>query len=144
MYEYTRLIDNDYTDSEPNYENEIENEIENAIEMKRTNTTSTQTDFDRYTSFKALPESVDLEFEKEDVYFKHLVFANQTYFEHFYDAIKYSLISLKASIYFFCHAFWPDLFAKTGSDTIHSLSETIYEKYHKRIQEIIEEKNISE
>ena len=53
-----------------------------------------------------------IEFESEDVYFKHLAFANQTYWQHFMDSIKYSFISLKASFYFFCHAVWPDIFIK--------------------------------
>ena len=86
-----------------------------------------------------IQKEADLEFVYEDnVYFKHLAFVNQTYFEHFKDAIKYSFISLKASFLFFCHAFWPDIFIKTGSDTVHELSKNISEKYQKRIREIIE------
>ena len=101
---------------------------------KQTNSVGIQKD---YVSFEALPETIEFVYE-DDVYFKHLAFANQTYFEHFKDAIKYSFISLKASFFFFCHAFWPDIFIKTGSDTIHDLSKNISEKYQKRISEIME------
>lgn len=140
MYEYTRLKEN-MEDVEPNYNNEMCENLENLTNIKSSVSVGIQTNYDFYTSFKALPESIDLEFESEDVYFKHLAFANQTYWQHFMDSIKYSFISLKASFYFFCHAVWPDIFIKNGSETINALSERIYKKYQKRIQEIIEDQN---
>ena len=70
--------------------------------------------------------------------FEHLVFANQSYFEHFKDSIKYSGQSFKASFMFFCHAFWPDIFQQSGSITIRELNDTIVEKYEKRMKEIEE------
>lgn len=137
MYNYTRLANQD--DMEPNYDTEMEDTNEITTEnIQRTNSVGVQTDYEKYISFKPLPETIDLELKYEDAYFKHLVFANQTYWEHFKDAIKYSMISLKASIFFFCHAIWPDLFTRTGSDITYSLSEMIYEKYQKRIREIME------
>jgi len=126
-----------------NLENNLQDDnLQDNIEIqniKQTNSVGIQTNYEKYISFKPLPEISDSEYE--DTYFKHLVFANQTYLEHFKDAIRYSFISLKAAVFFFCHAFWPDIFTKTGSDTIHELSEKIYEKYHNRIYEILEKQN---
>lgn len=98
-----------------------------------------QTDDVYYTSFGTLSnDSLHLDVNYDNHYFKHLAFANQTYFEHFYDAIKYAYISFSGSFYFFCHAFWPDIYVTKGSDTIHRLSETIHEKYQNRISEILQ------
>lgn len=66
----------------------------------------------------------------------HLQFAGQTYFEHFKDAMKYSYKSLKASFYFLVHALMPDVFTQSGSKCVHELSDTIKEKYNKRIVEL--------
>ena len=72
----------------------------------------------------------------KSVFFKHLTFANQTYWEHFSDSIGYFKKSFSASLYFLCHAFWPDIFEKVGSKTIHELNDTIKTKYKIRIVEI--------
>jgi hypothetical protein len=125
-----------------NVQDNVQDNLQDNIEIqniKQTNSVGIQTNYEKYISFKPLPEISDSEYK--DIYFKHLVFANQTYLEHFKDAIRYSFISLKASFFFFCHAVWPDIFTKTGSDTIHELSEKIYEKYHNRIYEILEKQN---
>lgn len=146
----------DHNDIEPNYDlqdnlqhnlqdntqHNTQNNLQDNIEIqiiRQTNSVGVQTNYEKYISFKSLPETTD--FEYEDAYFKHLVFANQTYLEHFKDAIRYSFISLKAAVFFFCHAVWPDIFTRTGSDIIHKLSEKIYEKYHNRIYEILEKQN---
>lgn len=95
---------------------------------------SVQTDLPYYTSFNIRIDDEDIDYEK--TFFKHLAFANQTYYEHFCDAIKYSWCSLRASFYFFCHAFWPDIYIKAGSDSVHELSDIIREKYTNRIKEL--------
>jgi hypothetical protein len=100
---------------------------------------STQTDFINYTSFQTLPKQTNSitfnNFEREH-YFKHLEFANQSYFEHFKDSMIYCSISLQSAFYFFAHAIWPDSFQQNGSETIHNLSLLIYEKYQNRIEEL--------
>lgn len=77
-----------------------------------------------------------LEFETKH-FFKHLSFANQTYFQHFCDSIKYSSMSFKASFCFFVHSIWPDIYIKSGSQIVHELSGIIREKYTKRINELL-------
>jgi hypothetical protein len=66
-------------------------------------------------------------------YFAHLQFAEQTYWQHFGASMGYSWRSFKSSFYFFCHAFWPDLFQHSGSDTIVSLNDELLEKCEQRI-----------
>ncbi len=61
--------------------------------------------------------------------FQHLEDINQTYFQHFQDAFYYSINSLKASIYFFIHGIYPDIFTSAGSDTIFNINGQIIEKY---------------
>lgn len=68
----------------------------------------------------------------------HLEFAGQTYSEHFVDAMKYSCKSFKASLFFFIHALIPDLFTQSGSKCVHELSDTIKDKYKKRIDQLNE------
>jgi hypothetical protein len=68
--------------------------------------------------------------------FMHLVFANQTYWEHFCDSLGYFKSSICASFYFFCHAFCPDIFEQSGSKKINELNDKIQIKYIKRIDEI--------
>lgn len=63
--------------------------------------------------------------------FKHLQENDQNYSQHFNDAFRYSFESLKCSFYFLCHAFWPDIYKKNGSNKINKLSEEIKEKYKK-------------
>jgi len=60
--------------------------------------------------------------------FGHLKRVNQTYIEHWFDAINYSFISLKASFYFFIHSFCPDLYEFDGSKTIKELNTNLEEK----------------
>lgn len=74
--------------------------------------------------------------KKECRGFRHLILANQTYWEHFCDSFGYFKTSLQASFYFLCHAFWPDIFEKSGSKTISELNDKIRSKYVKRILEI--------
>ena len=72
-------------------------------------------------------------------FFKHLIFANQTYYEHFCDSFYYFKQSFYASFYFLCHALYPDIFEKSGSETIYNLNNTIDGKYEKRLSEINKE-----
>lgn len=98
--------------------------------------TGTQTDIClcNYTSFtNSNSDEINL---NNNNFFKHLAFANQDYFEHFGDSIKYCGTSLKGAFYFFCHAVWPDIFQQNGSETIHQLSSTISDKYKKRMEEL--------
>ena len=66
--------------------------------------------------------------------FSHLKYVNQTYFEHFFDAISYSFMACKASGFFFIHAFWPDIFEFNGSKQIEELSNIITDKRNKIIK----------
>lgn len=112
------------------------------------NDTDTDTDTDlnnlidigTQTSFTSLATSsldeMNFDNNNNNNFFKHLAFANQSYFEHFSDSIKYCGTSLKGAFYFFCHAFWPDIFQQNGSETIHQLSSTIHDKYQKRMAEL--------
>ena len=103
-----------------------------------------QTQTDNYYSFEKLSESIDTNnssnidtnIKKSKSFFNHLDFANQSYLEHFTDSIKYCGRSIKASFFFFIHAFWPDIFTQSGSNCIHNLSETIQYKYNKRVEEL--------
>ena len=100
-----------------------------------------QTQTDEYYSFD-IPvdtDSTDTDNsnkEKKSNFFDHLIFANQSYLEHFKDSISYCGQSLKATTFFFIHAFWPDFYTQAGSNTIHDLSTTIKEKYNKRMDEL--------
>ena len=58
----------------------------------------------------------------------HLQIINQTYCEHFQDAVSYGFSAWKASIYFFIHAFFPDIFLFNGSQTIFKLHDNLIYK----------------
>lgn len=60
--------------------------------------------------------------------FKHLEEKQQTYFEHFKDSMSYAGRSLKSFGYFFIHAFLPDTFTSSGSESIKSLNFDIIKK----------------
>ena len=125
-YIYNKIPDTD-TDTDTDL-----NDIDNVLLVD----TGTQ------TSFTTLPSSQEISSQEissdDNTFFKHLSFANQSYFEHFSDSIKYCGTSLKGAFYFFCHAFWPDIFQQNGSETIHQLSSTISDKYQKRMAELAE------
>lgn len=61
----------------------------------------------------------------------HLEIAQQTYIEHFKDAMYYSWVSLKSSFYFFIHALSPNTFQKNGSTNIKFLNDIFIEKFNK-------------
>lgn len=61
----------------------------------------------------------------------HLLSANQTYFEHLKDSMKYSWKCLKASFHFFIHGVIPDVYTDTGSVEIHELDSIIQSKYER-------------
>lgn len=58
----------------------------------------------------------------------HLQFVNQTFHQHFIDAIGYGFLSWKASIFFFFHAFFPNYLISSGSDTIAYLHHLLKKK----------------
>jgi len=57
--------------------------------------------------------------------FFHLKEYKQSYLEHFYCSMKFSSQSFLASIIFFIHAIWPDIFQHTGSNMIASLNKKL-------------------
>jgi len=61
----------------------------------------------------------------------HLNTVNQTYIQHFQDSMFYSWCSLKSSVYFMIHGFYPDIFEQNGSKTINKLNTIIQKKYIK-------------
>jgi hypothetical protein len=58
----------------------------------------------------------------------HLQIANQTYFQHFKDSMKYCYISMSCAFYFFCHAIHPDIYVDSGSKTIKELYQILNKK----------------
>lgn len=62
-------------------------------------------------------------------FFLHLQFRRQSYFSHFRQAIKYSMLTCKASFCFFIHAIYPDVFQHTGSDIIVGINDEILQAY---------------
>ena len=67
----------------------------------------------------------------------HLQKVKQGYYEHFFDAIYYCGISLKASFYFFIHSLFPDLFEFDGSNTIKQLNNILEKKKQKISNKIL-------
>lgn len=62
-------------------------------------------------------------------WFKHLNTIDQGYFEHMSNALSYSWLSMKASFFFFWHAWYPDLFEWDGSNTIYDLNNVLKSKF---------------
>ena len=60
--------------------------------------------------------------------FQHLTRVKQDYWSHFFDAMSYSFIGLKACFYFFVHAIYPDLFEFDGSREIENLNNILISK----------------
>ena len=60
----------------------------------------------------------------------HLTRVKQDYWSHFFDAMLYSFIALKAFFYFFVHAIFPDLFEFDGSREIQKLNDILIYKIH--------------
>jgi hypothetical protein len=104
--------------------------IYDILNMNNKINVSTQTETDYL-----LNNNVNTQTEKKR-FFKHLEFANQTYFEHFYDSIGYCGKCLKSSFYFFVHAIWPDIFQQNGSNTVRDLNNVITSKYERRMREL--------
>jgi hypothetical protein len=61
----------------------------------------------------------------------HLEFIGEDYFTHLFNGLKYSSLSMYASVVFFIHAFIPDILTSEGSDTIFSLSAYLYKRLYK-------------
>lgn len=66
-------------------------------------------------------------------YYKHLYKTRQTYSLHFKHAFYYSMMSLKASYYFFIHALYPDIYTNHGSNTINFLNYIIQKNIQRKI-----------
>jgi len=60
--------------------------------------------------------------------FHHLKIVRQSYWEHFFYAMSYSFTAFKASVFFFIHAFIPDLFEFNGSKEIELLNSILVNK----------------
>lgn len=73
--------------------------------------------------------NINIAQQQKQHWFKHLNAIDQSYGEHFINAMTYSWCSLKASVCFFCHAIWPDVFEWAGSNAIYSLNDTLREKF---------------
>ena len=52
---------------------------------------------------------------------QHLQEANQSYFTHWKNSMSYFCKSIKASFFFFVHAFFACLFTHSGSETVAEL-----------------------
>jgi hypothetical protein len=70
------------------------------------------------------------------MHFKHLIYAKQGYFEHFYDSIRYSGKALKAFWYFTVHAFLPDFYDTNGSTCINDILQEKLSKIKQEQQEL--------
>lgn len=69
------------------------------------------------------------------MHFKHLNHANQSYFDHFVDSIRYSGKALKACFFFTVHAFYPDWYISNGSSRIKELNDLLQDKISKISQQ---------
>ncbi len=63
--------------------------------------------------------------------FHHLLKAKQSYWSHLYDALGYSILSLKASFVFLVHGIYPDLWEWEGGLIIQKIFITIENKKRK-------------
>lgn len=54
---------------------------------------------------------------------EHLVQVKQTYKEHFCHSMVFAFESMKASVCFFIHAIYPDVFQRSGSEIVKNLAE---------------------
>lgn len=59
------------------------------------------------------------------VKFHHLQQINQSYLQHFCNALSYAFVCQKASLYFVVHALSPDRFVKDGSNEIKKLNNEL-------------------
>lgn len=64
--------------------------------------------------------------------FQHLEDINQSYSDHFKDAIGYSWTAFKCSMIFFVHALYPDVLKTAGSKKLNKLHEIIQTKLQKK------------
>jgi hypothetical protein len=60
--------------------------------------------------------------------FNHLLKIKQSYFQHLFDALSFSFISLKASFIFLIHGLYPDIFETKGGELIENIYLTIQKK----------------
>jgi hypothetical protein len=66
--------------------------------------------------------SGDQEITKEYYYFEHLEHVKESYWVHFKHSMTYAFLAAKCTFFFIVHAFWPDVFQTSGSDTIFRLT----------------------
>lgn len=80
---------------------------------------------------------------KSRSFFTHLDIMKESYWTHFKAAMRFSRRSFQASLYFFCHAIWPDLFQHSGSDIILALQQEIVDKYNASTQHLQVPNNVA-
>jgi len=117
----------------------IEIHMSNVDEIKQICDKGMQTEKTEQNESKSDQDIIDIFMKNQSQnvgIFRHLTFANQTYWQHFCDSFGYCKTSLCASFYFFCHAFFPDIFEQSGSKSISDLHDKISLKYTKRMLEI--------
>lgn len=118
--------------------------VSNLVVQVGNQVSSDATPVTTYTSLpisepvNVVPAGVTGNITSEKVFFVHLRFANQTYWQHFKSSMNYSWRAFSSSVYFFIHAFWPDIFQHHGSDGIVALSDELIENYEQRIKVIAE------
>ena len=61
--------------------------------------------------------------------FNHLTIVNQTYFQHFRDALFYSAVCFKLAFCFFVHGLYPDVFVNSSIE-LSRLNTLIKMKYN--------------
>lgn len=66
--------------------------------------------------------SDDQEITKEYYYFEHLEHVKESYWVHFKHSMTCAFLAAKCTFFFIVHAFWPDVFQTSGSDTIFRLT----------------------
>jgi len=64
--------------------------------------------------------------------FHHLREQRLSYCQHFSQAFHFAWLSWKASLYLFCHAFYPDVFEHKGSQEIGRLYSEMMQKLKKQ------------
>jgi hypothetical protein len=55
----------------------------------------------------------------------HLQDNGLSYFKHLKYSLSYAFISFKATFYFTIHAFCPDVYTTSGSETVDTLNQNI-------------------
>lgn len=73
----------------------------------------------------------------------HLQHNNISYFKHLKRSLVFSLLSLKASLYFFIHSFFPNTFVSNGSETINYIDNKLRDHKKFRVIKLLNDLNDS-